>query len=623
MLFQYAFLAVPFATAALSKPLGKRNYDYVVKETHIVPRRWERVAEAPKDHLIDLQIGLKQSRFDELERQLYEVSTPGSAKYRQHLTSEQVNELVKPSKNALAGVNEWLSDCGVKSHQMKYSAAKDWIKVTLPVSEVEKILDTEYSVYKHEDGTHVVRTPEWSVPRHLHEHVRTIQPTTSFLRLNAKKTNFVPVKIAADFQPLRSFAADPNNAGKTPTVADVCRTNGVTSECLRTLYNVYDYVPTAADKNTMGVCNYLGETGNISDTTLFLEQFRPEAAKDFVMDFTIIDGGDNQQTPNTPAQLAQGKDQEGNLDAETMLGIGYPLKLLAYNTGGQPPFQPDSNTPTNTNEPYKVFLDYFSALDDATLPSVLSNSYGDDEQTVPAEYARAVCDEYAKLGARGVSVFFASGDAGVGSTGDCITNDGRNSATFLPSFPAGCPFVTSVGATRNFAPEVAALDGSFASGAGYANYFPQPDYQKTAVNQYTTALAGQFATMFNTTGRAYPDIAAQGQRYVTIYNGQPASLDGTSASTPTVAAVFALVNDALISAGMPKMGFLNPWIYSKGFAAFNDVLTGSSAGCGGRGFEAKAGWDPVTGFGTPDFKKIIAMEMNQTAASLPAKRFTR
>jgi tripeptidyl-peptidase-1 len=81
-------------------------------------------------------------------------------------------------------------------------------------------------------------------------------------------------------------------------------------------------------------------------------------------------------------------------------------------------------------------------------------------------------------------------------------------------------------------------------------------------------------------------------------------LDGTSASSPTAAAVIALVNDALIAAGKPTLGFLNPWLYSKGFQAFTDITSGSTRGCDGAGFPAAKGWDPATGFGTPYFPKL-------------------
>jgi len=45
---------------------------YAVKDRHYVPKQWSRIGPAPADHLIRLQIGLKQSQFSELERHLYE-----------------------------------------------------------------------------------------------------------------------------------------------------------------------------------------------------------------------------------------------------------------------------------------------------------------------------------------------------------------------------------------------------------------------------------------------------------------------------------------------------------------------------------------------------------------------
>lgn len=72
-----------------------------------------------------------------------------------------------------------------------------------------------------------------------------------------------------------------------------------------------------------------------------------------------------------------------------------------------------------------------------------------------------------------------------------------------------------------------------------------------------------------------------------------------SASAPTTASIISLVNDMLLAAGKPVLGFLNPWLYAGGSAAFTDITSGSASGCGTTGFPAQAGWDAVTGFGTP------------------------
>ena len=65
------------APAISGTPVQSR-YVYSVKDSHNVPARWARVGPAPADHSINLSIGLKQARFNELEKQLYE-GTPVTA----------------------------------------------------------------------------------------------------------------------------------------------------------------------------------------------------------------------------------------------------------------------------------------------------------------------------------------------------------------------------------------------------------------------------------------------------------------------------------------------------------------------------------------------------------------
>jgi tripeptidyl-peptidase-1 len=90
-----------------------------------------------------------------------------------------------------------------------------------------------------------------------------------------------------------------------------------------------------------------------------------------------------------------------------------------------------------------------------------------------------------------------------------------------------------------------------------------------------------------------------------VWNGTVRTVGGTSASSPTFAAVIALVNDALIAAGRPSLGFLNPWLYGGAYKALTDITSGSSIGCNTTGFPAAVGWDAVTGYGSPRFDKLV------------------
>jgi tripeptidyl-peptidase-1 len=74
-----------------------------------------------------------------------------------------------------------------------------------------------------------------------------------------------------------------------------------------------------------------------------------------------------------------------------------------------------------------------------------------------------------------------------------------------------------------------------------------------------------------------------------------------------MASIVALTNDALISEGKPPLGFLNPWLYSKGYQGFTDITSGVNGGCNTTGFPVTQGWDAVTGFGTPVFPELVKL----------------
>lgn len=99
---------------------------------------------------------------------------------------------------------------------------------------------------------------------------------------------------------------------------------------------------------------------------------------------------------------------------------------------------------------------------------------------------------------------------------------------------------------------------------------------------------------------------------VIYLGGELVSVDGTSASTPVIAAMIALINDARIKIGMSPMGFLNPWLYAtaaKFPSAFVDITQGdnnctaNAQICCPFGLPATPGWDASTGLGTPNFLK--------------------
>jgi len=109
--------------------------------------------------------------------------------------------------------------------------------------------------------------------------------------------------------------------------------------------------------------------------------------------------------------------------------------------------------------------------------------------------------------------------------------------------------------------------------------------------------------------RAYPDIAAAGYDYVTAISGNFYYIGGTSASSPTVATIFTLINQARLNAGKTAIGFVNPALYSNP-GMLNDVTVGNNPGCNTNGFSAAPGWDPLSGLGTPNYPAMLQYWMS-------------
>lgn len=244
-------------------------------------------------------------------------------------------------------------------------------------------------------------------------------------------------------------------------------------------------------------------------------------------------------------------------------------------------------------EPWLQFVSHLLETPDDKLPQVMSISYGVNEQVVPKAYAKKICRMFGQLAARGMSIIVASGDTGPGLS--CQSNDGTNTTKYLPDFPATCPYVTAVGGTEGKGPEKAM---NYSSG-GFSEYWTRPGWQDAAVTEYLGGIGDKHKKYYNSNGRAYPDVAAQGVQFPIFNHGKIEYAGGTryvdllqaqtnrtmkghgdgfaqfidsfvSASAPLFASMIALINDCRLKRGKPALGFLNPWLYRVGHQAFTE-----------------------------------------------------
>lgn len=219
-----------------------------------------------------------------------------------------------------------------------------------------------------------------------------------------------------------------------------------------------------------------------------------------------------------------------------------------------------------------------------------------------------------------VTVVFSSGDSGAAT--DTCPGAGPGSAMVKGvNWPASDPLALAVGGTSLQAsraagayrsetawniPAAAGRSAPAASGGGFSRLFPRPAYQDGTVGIGTT--------------RGIPDVAGDadpGTGMALAFSGGSEGniligAGGTSAAAPLWAAVIALGGQY---AGR-HLGFVNPAIYRIGHSAsyhqaFHDVTTGTNTvqfpAKTITGYQAVPGWDPVTGWGSPNAQVLVPL----------------
>jgi len=248
-------------------------------------------------------------------------------------------------------------------------------------------------------------------------------------------------------------------------------------------------------------------------------------------------------------------------------------------------------------------------------PVALSVSYGlaeDSPDWTPSALS-AIGNALQLAAMAGITVCVSSGDDGSG----CNMSDAKAHV----EFPGSSPFVLSVGGTMlnpSTTPPSEVVwwqspgrrtgnGHSGATGGGVSVKFDRPAWQTVNIASVNPGAID---------GRVVPDVAALAgpPLYALVMQGQPAPNGGTSASAPLWASLIARIDAALPAA--KKQRFLPRLLYQNaaqgggtiGAAGCSDIVSGhnTSTPQPGKGYQAVAGYDAVTGWGVPNGRALLA-----------------
>ena len=363
---------------------------------------------------------VKQRNMDKLTEILHDVSDPKSQNYGNHLTRDEVINLTS-NPESHDEIIAYLKAAGATVTLVEHAGGS--ITASAPISVWERMLNTKFYSYSlpssavendirdsrnAADMYAFVRTEEYSVPLALNQHVDYVMNTVQLPQL--RSSNLPAIRVIAEDQSLKSSRFSKES---------VIYQNYVTPQLLSNFYGIDDNSghPSATQ------CAY--ETVN--------QLFSPQDLTSFqtILQLPIkpVIASYGNMTATAAYCKAHGYSicAEGNLDIMYLMGI--------------------ADTPTIHWYSDKRMAWYLFALLYApeAPPLVISMSYGSEERYLSESEFTTFEESAKKLGVMGTTILVSSGDDGVSPH---AARRDPSKCQYMPTWPASCPYVISVGATQ-------------------------------------------------------------------------------------------------------------------------------------------------------------------------------
>jgi uncharacterized membrane protein len=499
---------------------------------------------------------------------------PASPSFHQWLTPETFAERFGVSENDVLRVENWLRAHGMLVEEV--IPGRTAIVFSGTAETVEEAFHTPIRAYLVNGETHYANSSDPQIPQALAEVVNG------------------PVA-------LHNFYSKPSHIDLTPQY-----TRGNSAHFLAPAdWNVIYDVGPLQSQGLDGTGQSIAVLGRADILLTDIEAFRSEAGLP-AKDPQVITNGTDPGFPGCDDEM------ESTLDVEWAGAIAQNATIK---------FVTSKSTTTDG-----INLSALYAVTNNVAP-IITLSYGLCESAVGTAGNTFWNNLWAEAAGQGQSVFVSSMDDGAAGcdnpddttatqgkavSGLCTTasntcvggtlfNDKYNPSTYwAPTDGAG------MASALSYIPEVAwnesgaAGEGLLASGGGVSTLYPKPSWQ---------VAPGVPADGH----RDIPDMAltaALNDAYLIQFQGSQAYVGGTSAATPSMASVVALV---MQNYGGKPLGNINPVLYglasaqysNGGTAIFHDITSGNNSVPGLTGYSAGTGYDLVTGLGSVDAQLLV------------------
>jgi subtilase family serine protease len=566
------------------------------------------------------------------------VSDPRSGSYGQYLTPAQFHAQYSPSQASVNQVKSWLTSQGFTVDYVP--ANNHYVAAEGTVAQASAAFAVTFGQYSVNGLTLRAPSTDVSVPTSLAgvvDGVLGLDESTALVHNNiATEPDATGPGVFKNAPPCSTYWAqqvdttETNPYGSGPLPYAPC---GYTPQQVKGAYGIGGtYTGTG---QTVAIIDAYASPTIVADVNQWsTNRGVPELAAN---QLTQVVAPGTYRVKENSHQDPQGWYGEETLDIEAVHGMAPDARIVYV------------GAPNN-------YQDLDAALNhvvDRHLAQIVTNSYGFNTELLPAGYILPQEQTIMQGAAEGIGIYFSSGD-----NSDETLVQGYATA----DWPASSPYVTAVGgtsiavgSTNNYLFETGwgttrsrwnttcsttptwcpPPPGRwlYGAGGGVSRIFAEPSYQ-VGVPGIATAFKAQ-----GRSGRAVPDIGAIADPNTGYLIGETQTLPdgsqqyseyrigGTSLSSPIMAGIMALADQAK---GSPH-GFANPALYSLGAGAYNDITNPRSTvavvrvdyvnGFDGTGgtlislrtmnqtltLKTTAGWDDVTGFGSPNSTFIGAL----------------